>query len=134
MNARKIVICAVLFLTASALLLHAAAENTGKPKKELVRIGVFDSRGVAIAYAHSSRFIDELKSKKAEMEKAKAAGDKEKMQALEQAGKTAQAGLRHRKRQRIPQIYRKRHPRNRQAGRRRRNRQQMGHHIPGRGR
>jgi hypothetical protein len=93
MNARKIVICAALFLTASALLLHAAAENAGKPKKELVRIGVFDSRGVAIAYAHSSRFIDELKSKKAEMEKAKAASDQEKIKLLQQWGQQGQEKL-----------------------------------------
>jgi hypothetical protein len=93
MNTRKIVVCAVLFLTASALLLHAAAENAEKPKKELVRIGVFDSRGVAIAYAHSSRFIDELKSKRAEMEKAKAAGDQEKIKLLEQWGQQGQEKL-----------------------------------------
>ena len=54
------------------------------------RIGVFDSRAVVIAFANSDMNDKELKAKMAERDKAKAAGDTEKVAELEAWGKARQ--------------------------------------------
>jgi hypothetical protein len=59
------------------------------PKK--LRVGTYDNRAVAVAYA-SSRY-DPVKEKMAEHERAKAAGDTEQMKALELWGESHQRAL-----------------------------------------
>lgn len=64
-----------------------------KSDEPKVRVGIYDSRVVAIAYAHSDWNNQRLKSKKAEMEKAKAEGDTEKIEELQTWGLAQQAKL-----------------------------------------
>jgi hypothetical protein len=61
------------------------------PKGPKVRIGTYDSRAIAIAYA-PSRF-NPVAEKKAAYEKAKAAGDREKMKEFEAWGEQYQRQL-----------------------------------------
>ncbi len=56
-----------------------------------IRVGTYDSRAVAIAYAHSE--FNEVGAKIAELEKAKAAGDTGKIAELEAWGPAQQAKL-----------------------------------------
>ena len=58
--------------------------------KGSMRVGVFDSRAVVIAFANSDMNDKELKAKMAEYDKAKAAGDTEKIAELEAWGSARQ--------------------------------------------
>lgn len=78
-------------LLAAACLI--AGSNRPAGKKAEIRVGTFDSRAVAVAYAHSELFHKLHQSKLAELEKAKAAGDAKKVEALEAWGKNQQAKL-----------------------------------------
>jgi hypothetical protein len=71
----------------------AAEQPAEKSDKTEVRVGVFDSRAVAVAYAHSDWNAKRLKAKIPEMEKAKAAGDTKKIEELDKWGKAQQAKL-----------------------------------------
>lgn len=82
----------VLVSVVAGLAVWALAAET-QPEKTKVRIGTFDSRAVAIAYAHSDWNSERLKSKMAEMEKAKAAGDTKKIEELEAWGQAQQDKL-----------------------------------------
>ena len=63
----------------------------GGQNKQLLRGGVYDSRGIAIAYAHS-HFNDEWYQKmKAQLDAAEAAGDEQKVKELKEAGEGKQA-------------------------------------------
>ncbi len=55
-------------------------------KNALIRVGIYDSRAVAVAYAHSDYFRNLLDEKKQELEKAKSAGDTDKVKELEALG------------------------------------------------
>jgi hypothetical protein len=81
---------AAMYLAAGALV-HA--DQSGGDKKDKIRVGVYDSRAVAVAWAHSEKFDGELKSKMAEMEKAKANGDTAKVEELEAWGIAQQERL-----------------------------------------
>jgi hypothetical protein len=67
-----------------------ASPETAKP----IRVGVFDSRAVALAYCRehfqSTEFKDHLKQLKDERDRAKAAGDEEKAKKLEAQGEAGQ--------------------------------------------
>ena len=81
--------CVVAVLAVWSL---AVADTTvKKTEKTKVRVGIFDSRAVAVAYAHSD--WNEVGAKMAEMEKAKAAGDTKKIEELEVWGPAYQAKL-----------------------------------------
>ena len=58
-----------------------------------VRVGIYDSRAVAVAFAHSDWNEKRLEPKMAEMEKAKAIGDTKKIQELDKWGHAQQAKL-----------------------------------------
>ncbi len=68
----------------------SCGRKSDQPK---IRIGIYDSRAVAIAYAHSEWNEARLKSKMEEMEKAKATGDTKKIEELEAWGPAQQAKL-----------------------------------------
>jgi hypothetical protein len=74
---------------AAAVAAGPAGEGAANDKK--VRIGTYDNRAVAIAYA-ASRF-NPVKEKMAAYEKAKAAGDREKMKELGAWGEQYQRQL-----------------------------------------
>jgi hypothetical protein len=62
--------------------------NSDEPKE---RVGVYDSRAVAIAYVRSEQFDRIMKAKMAEMEEAKTTGDTQKIEELEAWGSDHQA-------------------------------------------
>ncbi len=68
-----------------------APADWGRRSKTKIRVGIYDSRAVAIAFAHSE--FNGIDAKMAEMEKAKAAGDTKKIRELDQWGKAQQAKL-----------------------------------------
>jgi len=61
------------------------------PKQMKTRVGIYDSRAVAVAYIHSEQFKKIMQAKMAEMKKAKTAGDEEKIKELDNWGKAQQA-------------------------------------------
>jgi hypothetical protein len=69
------------------------APAASSPTSTKPRIGVYDSRAVAIAWAASKYFQDELKQKKAECDKARADGDNERVKQLEAWGEMQQRKL-----------------------------------------
>ena len=81
---------ALLALGACAAL-RAGPAGEGAANDKKVRIGTYDSRAIAIAYAHS-RF-NPVKEKWAAYEKAKATGDREKIKELEAWGQEHQRQL-----------------------------------------
>jgi hypothetical protein len=78
----------VLGSIASRSVAAGDKETDSKPN---VRIGTYDSRAIAIAHAHS-RF-NPVREKTAAYEKAKAAGDREKIKELESWGEEHQRQL-----------------------------------------
>lgn len=83
----KLAVCVVAIAVAGAALgiseLGKAAEGF---KKRYVVVGVYDSRAVMVAYANSEQWQLITGAKMKEMEAAKAAGNKEKVEELEQWG------------------------------------------------
>ena len=70
--------------------LTAHSQSSEKPKKELLRVGVYDSRAIAVAYYQSEHWSKILKAKFQEMEEAKAQGDEKKIKELEAWGSGSQ--------------------------------------------
>jgi hypothetical protein len=72
----------------------AGEEVTAKPEKTKVRLGVFDSRAVAVAYAHSKigqeKIGQQIKELKTDLDAAEAAGDKAKADEIRAEGKAGQ--------------------------------------------
>ena len=67
----------------------AATPSTGQPTTgSKVRVGIYDNRAIAIAYAASS--FDPVSGKMKEYEAAKQAGDKKRVKELESWGKAHQ--------------------------------------------
>ncbi|MBE3143427.1 MAG: hypothetical protein IMZ61_05810 [Planctomycetes bacterium] len=58
--------------------------------KAAIVVGTFDSRAVAVAYAHSEPWKQKLQQMKKAQDEAKAAGDTKKVEELEQWGLTQQ--------------------------------------------
>ena len=81
----------VMLLALASIGLIAQGRNEENTKKSLLRVGVYDSRAVAVAYAHSKMNDDVMKAKMAEREQAKADGDQAKLEELEAWGKAQQA-------------------------------------------
>ena len=77
---------------ASSVCSVAAAETAAKPPGK-ARIGVYNSRAVALAYGRSEINQDVIKKLQAEAEKAKAAGDKERLAELNKEGGSRQNRL-----------------------------------------
>jgi hypothetical protein len=81
----------VLALAAGLALLRfapltAADSAAGGAEKPRIRVGTFDSRAVAVAYAGSDRMDRQLKQMREQYEQAKAAGNQEKIKQLEAEG------------------------------------------------
>jgi hypothetical protein len=72
----------VLLMVAAGCMVSGALVNAGE-KKQLLRVGVYDSRGIAIAYANSDHWGKILKEKQAALEKAKKEGDTGKVKEIE---------------------------------------------------
>jgi hypothetical protein len=70
-----------------SILIGAEEKKAAKP----LRVGVYDSRGVALACFRSEWWNNQVQEKMKEMEKAKAAGDTKKVKELEEWGQSNQA-------------------------------------------
>ena len=70
---------------------NAAQTVRAAEKKKLLRVGVYDSRGIAIAYCNSEHWNRVLKEKQAALEQAKKDGDAEKVKEIEAWGPAQQA-------------------------------------------
>lgn len=91
MKRRGSIITFLLFaLTFSSLTVVQAGENAAKPG---LRVGVFDSRAVAVAYGRSSAVAEQFKKLRADFEQARAANDSARMKELEQQGQWRQVRL-----------------------------------------
>lgn len=80
-------------LVAAALAALVAPATADKATKAAVKIGVYDSRGVAIAYARSPEFRERMGKLRADYEQAKAKGDSAQVKKLGQEGPWTQVRL-----------------------------------------
>lgn len=78
-------------IIASALAPASRAGDKTPPTQE--RIGVYDSRAVAVAYAGSTWQVEKMKALTTQMKKARAAGDTNQMARLESEGRAWQSTL-----------------------------------------
>ena len=72
------ILCSTVAL--GVLATATASAQTPSPK---LRVGVYDSRAVAVAYANSTEFREAMKAVEAEHQKAKAAKDEKRMKEIE---------------------------------------------------
>jgi hypothetical protein len=82
-------VAAGMFAAVCSMSVLSGAESN-KPVKPL-RVGVYDSRAIAIACLRSEWWNNQVQEKMKEMEKAKAAGDTQKVKELEEWGQSSQA-------------------------------------------
>lgn len=81
----------VLMVLGAGCVMSGFSVLNGGQKKQFLRVGVYDSRGIAIAYAHS-HFNDAWYHKmKARLDAAEAAGDEQTVKELKEAGESKQA-------------------------------------------
>ena len=80
-------------LLAGMFAVSAGAATAAKPAKATMKIGVYDSRGVAIAYARSPEFGKSMMKLRADYEQAKAKGDTALVKKLGQEGPWMQVRL-----------------------------------------
>jgi hypothetical protein len=85
---RTLMFLFALLVVGLVAFLNAGLAGDDPPQAKKVRIGTYDSRAIAIAYA-PSRF-NPVREKMAAYEKAKAAGDRAKMKELETWGEQHQ--------------------------------------------
>jgi hypothetical protein len=83
----------VLLMIGTGCVMSNFAVLDGGQKRKLLRVGVYDSRGIAIAYANSESWAKVLKEKQAALEQAKKDGDTEKVKELEAWGPEQQAKM-----------------------------------------
>jgi hypothetical protein len=87
-----IVVSAAVF-GAMACLSAVQAGSASRTAPSGVRVGTYDARAVAVAFAHSDIWDRMYKARKAEMDQAKAKGDSRRVQELKAWGKTQQQRL-----------------------------------------
>jgi cell division protein FtsB len=89
---RKMMILGLVVLSlGAAFVLSSDQQVNAAEKKKLLRIGVYDSRGIAIAYFNSEHFEKILAEKRAALEQAKKENDPNKVKELEIWGPQHQA-------------------------------------------
>jgi hypothetical protein len=89
----RIVIFALAALVLGVSSMASAAEDSATNAEKKVRVGVFDSRAVAVAYG-SSKFLQErYQQLKKELDKAESSGDKEQAEKIKAEGKAGQERL-----------------------------------------
>ncbi len=76
-----------------ALWIWSGAAVSAQSQPEKVRIGVYDSRAVAVAYANSTEWREALKATQADYQKAKATKDDKKLKTIESRMKLSQRRL-----------------------------------------
>jgi hypothetical protein len=89
---REMMILGVFVLSLGAVYVANSVQRVqAAEKKKLLRVGVYDSRGIAIAYGNSAHWSKVLKEKQAALEQAKKDGDTEKVKEIEAWGPAQQA-------------------------------------------
>lgn len=89
---REMIVMSVFVLSLGAIYVaHSVQRVQAAEKKKLLRVGVYDSRGIAIAYANSAHWEAILAEKKAALEQARKDNDTEKIKDLESWGSQSQA-------------------------------------------
>jgi len=78
---------------AVALLVLAGATAWAQPKEQSLRVGVYDSRAIAVAYWNSTEGAKSLAALKADYQKAKAAKDEPRAKEIETQMKARQRRL-----------------------------------------
>ena len=88
----KITICLIAVLLACVVVAVEEKQGTKRlsEKNICIRVGIFDSRAVAVAYCNSEISHQKLNQMREEGNKAKAAGNMEKYRELEQRGQQMQ--------------------------------------------
>jgi hypothetical protein len=86
---RRVIVLTVCMALLSGMALMAQDKNAPSAKK--IRIGVYDNRAIAIAWAASK--YNPVKQKMEELNKAKAEGDTQKVKELNEWGKASQRKL-----------------------------------------
>ena len=92
-SGRSTLVGILLVVLLASLGLMAQNQQKEKDTKSILRVGVYDSRAVAIAYAGSKQCDDLLKQKMAERDQAQAAGDQATVDKLKAWGKAQQERL-----------------------------------------
>ena len=87
---RMMFILIIVFTTLMVFTLVGAEQPEEKISGSMLRIGTFDSRAIAIAYYNSEAHSDYIKNLKAERDKAKEAGDEERVKELNEEGEASQ--------------------------------------------
>jgi hypothetical protein len=82
-----------LGLVAATLTVCVGPATAEKVAKSPMKIGVYDSRGIAIAYARSPEFGESMTRLRADYEQAKAKGDSAQVKKLGQEGQWMQVRL-----------------------------------------
>ena len=88
---------AVIVVVLAGLAIYTtvgAQQSQEKISGSKVRVGTFDSRALAMAYYRSEAFLNQIHDLRAKYEKAKAAGDEERIRELE-SERSAQQALIH---------------------------------------
>ncbi len=86
----KLMVIAIFSLGAMYLV-GSTQQASAAEKKKLLRVGVYDSRSIAIAYAHSHFASGRYEKMKAESDAAQAAGDEKKVAEIKAAANKQQA-------------------------------------------
>ena len=81
------------YVSAAALCVWMCASASAQSQTNKLRVGVYDSRAIAIAYGNSAAFKESMKPIRAEYEKAKAAKDEKRMKEIDAQMKLQQRRL-----------------------------------------
>lgn len=77
---------AMTVISILSFLMLTSISAVAQQSKLKTRIGIFDSRAVAIAYTRSEQFMKQLNSMRAELKKAKDEGNEKRAKELEKQG------------------------------------------------
>jgi hypothetical protein len=80
-------------VSAAALCVGMCASASAQSQTNKLRVGVYDSRAIALVYGNSAAFQESIKTVRAEYEKAKAAKDDKRMKEIDAQMKLQQRRL-----------------------------------------
>ena len=81
------------YVSAAALCVWMCASASAQSQTNKLRVGVYDSRAIALVYGNSAAFQESIKTARAEYEKAKAAKDDKRMKEIDAQMKLQQRRL-----------------------------------------
>jgi len=88
---RKMLMISLVAISFGTIVLFSSGQQVSAAgKKKLLRVGVYDSRGIVIAYCHSHFASERYEKLKARLDAAEAAGDERKVKETKEVGKKQQ--------------------------------------------